>query len=94
MYADEVPLGIASQPPSQGKYCGMSLGDEFAARLTQLAELHADGALTDEELIAAKARLLKSGGKVQGLKKQPYHPRFNSGITSPNLALTGKLAYW
>jgi hypothetical protein len=43
----------------------MSLGDEFAARLTQLAELHADGALTDEELIAAKARLLKSGGRLK-----------------------------
>jgi hypothetical protein len=33
-------------------------GDDTIARLTQLAELHTSGALTDEEFTAAKAQVL------------------------------------
>lgn len=33
-------------------------GDDMMARLTQLAQLHAQGILTDDEFAAAKAKLL------------------------------------
>ena len=51
------PTGIATlaAPPSVP---ASSIGDDWLDRLERLGTLRADGALTDEEFAAAKARLL------------------------------------
>lgn len=49
--ADAQAARTPPAPPPAG-------GDDVIARLTQLAQLHAQGALTDDEFAAAKAKLL------------------------------------
>jgi hypothetical protein len=50
-----------TQPPSPAAAPdagGAGISDEMLAKLGRLADLHANGALTDEEFAAQKARLL------------------------------------
>jgi hypothetical protein len=49
-----------SNAPAQPGSAGGSESSQLTARLQELADLHATGALTDEEFAAAKAKLLAS----------------------------------
>jgi hypothetical protein len=51
-------IAVAPTPPALG--LGPSSGPELTARLKDLAELHAQGALSDEEFARAKAQVLGS----------------------------------
>jgi membrane associated rhomboid family serine protease len=65
---------------------------EIVEQLTKLAKLHADGALTDEEFIAAKTRLLKSRGN-RAVRKNPLdHSGFNRAFRSADAAVADKTA--
>jgi hypothetical protein len=49
-----------SAAPAQPGSAGGSESSQLTARLQELTDLHATGALTDEEFAAAKAKLLAS----------------------------------
>jgi hypothetical protein len=48
----------AGPPPSQAPPPAAAPEDPTVAKITELAQLHASGALTDEEFAAAKAKAL------------------------------------
>jgi hypothetical protein len=47
--------------PDTGPAPPAPAGEDIGARLRELAQLHADGALSDDEFAAAKAKVLASG---------------------------------
>ena len=53
--AQAVANAQAAQAPAPA---AASAGDDMMAKITQLAQLHAQGILSDEEFAAAKAKLL------------------------------------
>jgi hypothetical protein len=60
--APAVAVGAGPSPgnvmPAQGVPAAAPAGDDLAAKIQQLADLHAQGILTDEEFAEAKAKLL------------------------------------
>jgi hypothetical protein len=48
-------------PASQSAAAPSSSGQDLTARLKELAQLHADGVLSDAEFAAAKAKVLEPG---------------------------------
>jgi Short C-terminal domain len=57
-YGQPPPPGYGQPPPAGPPNAGPSIADQ----LNQLAELHNQGALTDEEFAAAKASVLGGSG--------------------------------
>lgn len=53
-------LQAAQQPPPPAAAPPAPAGDDMVSRLTQLSDLKASGALTEDEFNAAKAKLLAS----------------------------------
>jgi hypothetical protein len=58
-YGQPPPPGYGQPPPADP---GPAAGPSIADQLNQLVELHNQGALTDEEFAAAKARVLGGSG--------------------------------
>jgi membrane protease subunit (stomatin/prohibitin family) len=57
--AQQAPAEPAPAPaPAPAAAAAPPAGDDTISRLTQLAQLHESGALTDEEFAAAKAQVL------------------------------------
>jgi hypothetical protein len=54
------PPQYAQQPPPPPPPAAPAGGGDLVAQLKQLGELHTQGAITDEEFTAAKAKLLGS----------------------------------
>jgi hypothetical protein len=52
---------VPSSVPAPGASPAPASGQDVTARLKELAQLHADGALSDGEFAAAKARVLNPG---------------------------------
>jgi hypothetical protein len=48
--------------PAPGASPAPASGQDVTTRLKELAQLHSDGALSDGEFAAAKARVLNPGG--------------------------------
>jgi len=48
----------AQQAPAQPQYAAPPPADDMATQLRELADLHAQGILTDEEFAAQKAKIL------------------------------------
>ena len=63
-YADEPPPQDTQQqyaaPPPPAPVAASAGGGDLVAQLKQLGDLHTQGAITDEEFTAAKAKLLGS----------------------------------
>ncbi|WP_214467318.1 SHOCT domain-containing protein [Microbacterium flavescens] len=49
---------VANAQPAQAPAAAPAAGDDMMTKLTQLATLHSQGILSDEEFAAAKAKLL------------------------------------
>ncbi|MBB5788972.1 SHOCT domain-containing protein [Jiangella mangrovi] len=57
-YEQQARAAYAAQPPPQPAPSAAGGEDDLSAQLERLADLKAQGVLTDEEFAAAKARLL------------------------------------
>jgi Short C-terminal domain len=58
---NEAAEAAATAPPPQAPPPAAEVGDPTVEKINQLAQLHASGALTDEEFAAAKAKVLGIG---------------------------------
>jgi|GEM_PF-230384 len=57
----EAEAGAPESPPAQAPPAAAAPGDPTVEKINELAQLHASGAITDEEFAAAKAKALGIG---------------------------------